>query len=438
MNYREARAYLLEAGKAGSRPGLETIGELLRRLGNPQDRLRFIHVAGTNGKGSLIAYLAAVLKEAGYRTGSYTSPAVFSYRERYQVNGEYISEEVFARQLSAAAEAGESMRRDGQTGPTCFELETAAAFLYFLEQGCELVVLEAGMGGLLDATNIIKTTVLEVLVSISLDHMDFLGSTLGEIARQKAGIIKPGTRVVSAAQEPEAEVVIREIAAAQHSALQVVESASLRVRDSTLGAQSFDYKQWKNVRIQLAGAYQFKNAALALEGIEALRALGYEITDAQALKGMYEAVWRGRFTQILARPTVILDGAHNEAAAVELRRSLELYFSGRELYYIMAVFKDKEYRDIIALTAPLARHVIAVETPGNPRALPAEELREAIAEVQPSVESAVSIRKAVQRLLATVDPDAVIVIFGSLSVLGEAEQAVREASEELRADGVLL
>ena len=330
------------------------------------------------------------------------------------------------------------MRRDGQTGPTCFELETAAAFLYFLEQGCEFVVLEAGMGGLLDATNIIKTTVLEVLVSISLDHMDFLGSTLGEIARQKAGIIKPGTRVVSAAQEPEAEVVIREIAAAQHSALQVVESASLRVRDSTLGAQSFDYKQWKNVRIQLAGAYQFKNAALALEGIEALRALGYEITDAQALKGMYEAVWRGRFTQILARPTVILDGAHNEAAAVELRRSLELYFSGRELYYIMAVFKDKEYRDIIALTAPLARHIIAVETPGNPRALPAEELREAIAEVQPSVESAVSIRKAVQRLLATVDPDAVIVIFGSLSVLGEAEQAVREASEELRADGVLL
>ena len=208
MNYEEARKYLIEVTKYGSVPGLDSIRELMRRLGNPQDKLKFIHIAGTNGKGSVLAYLSTILKKAGYRTGRYVSPTLFSYRERIQVDGEMIGREDLARLTEIVRDVSEDMERDGLAHPTSFETETAVAWLYFAEKNCDIVVLETGMGGRLDATNIVQTTVLEILTSVSMDHMEFLGDTLAAIAEQKAGIIKPYTAVVSAPQEDEAMEVL--------------------------------------------------------------------------------------------------------------------------------------------------------------------------------------------------------------------------------------
>lgn len=424
MNYAEARVYLDEVSKYGSVLGLESMRELLHRLGNPQNDLKFIHISGTNGKGSVLAYLSTILTGAGYRTGRYISPTLFSYRERIQVDGAYIEREALARHVTAIAAAAESMKADGLAGPTVFEIETALAFLYFRERGCDIVTLETGMGGLTDATNVITTTVLEVIASISMDHMDVLGDTLEKIARQKAGIIKPHTRVASACQRPEAARVIEEVCRQQDCACRTVDPA--KITDVTYGVarQTFSYKDWKDVEVCLAGSYQILNAALALEAVESLRELGYALSDEQVRKGLGDTRWRGRFTLLQSDPAVVIDGAHNPGAAEELRRSLELYFPGKKLYFVQGMFRDKDYRQVIALTAPLAEHIITVETPNNPRALPAEELRQAVAEVNPSAESAPSVAEGVAKALALAGKEDAVIIFGSLSFLGEAEQAV--------------
>lgn len=424
MNYIEARVYLDEVSKYGSVLGLESMRELLRRLGDPQNELKFIHISGTNGKGSVLAYLSTILTGAGYRTGRYISPTLFSYRERIQVDGEYIEKESLARHVTAIAAAAEEMQKAGLPSPTAFEMETALAFLYFKEKRCDIVTLEVGCGGLLDATNVITTTVMEVIASISMDHTDLLGDTLAKIAAQKAGIIKPDTLVVSARQQEEAMQVIEDTCKEQHCALQAVDES--KICDVRCGAegQTFSYKVWENVTISLAGSYQIKNAALALEGVEALRQLGYALSDQQVREGMAHTVWRGRFTTLRREPTVIIDGAHNPAAARELKDSLERYFPDKTLYYVMGMFKDKDYAQVIDLTVPLARHIITVETPGNPRALPARELAEAVARVNPSVEWADSVAHGVERALAMAGKEDAVIVFGSLSFLGEAADAV--------------
>ena len=429
MNYEEARKYLNDISKYGSVLGLESIKELMKRPGNPQDELKFIHIAGTNGKGSVLAYLSTILTKAGYRTGRYVSPTLFSYRERIQVDGEMIGREDLARLVSVVKAAADSMQREGLQPPTSFETETALAWLYFRERKCDFVVLETGMGGALDATNIVKTTILEVLTSISMDHMEFLGDTLGKIAAQKAGIIKPNTRVVSAPQEREAQEVIQEICREKNCRLQTVNPQLLSEVRPGFDRQKFCYGEWKNVEISLAGSYQIKNAVVALEAAEQLRRAGYKISDEHIYEGMKETVWRGRFTPIAQKPLVILDGAHNPGAAQELRNSLEKYFRGRTIRYIFGMFKDKDYGKVISLTAPLARNIITVETPDNERAMPAEMLREEVAKVNSSVEAADSIAAAVKKTFAQAAEDDVIVIFGSLSFLGEAERAVRNEKE---------
>lgn len=429
MNYKEARVYLEEISKYGSVLGLENMRELLRRLGNPQEDLKFIHISGTNGKGSVLAFLSTVLSGAGYRTGRYISPTLFSYRERIQVDEEPIKKESLALHVTEIAKAVEEMKKENAGSPTAFEIETALAFLYFKEKQCDIVVLETGLGGAQDATNVIKTSIMEVLASISMDHMEFLGDTLEKIATQKAGIIKSNTKVVSALQKPEAEAVIKKVCEEKHCSLHVVEPELLTDISYGFDEQSFSYKNWKNVKIRLAGSYQFLNAALALEALETLRTLGFVISDEQIYRGFEKTCWRGRFTVIAKDPTVIIDGAHNPGAAKELKHSLEIYFSGKNLHYIMGVFKDKEYNKVIELTAPLAKHIITVQTPGNPRALPAEELKEAVAKVNPSVEAADSIEEAVTKSLKNAGKDDAVIIFGSLSFLGEAEKAVKSGGQ---------
>ena len=425
MNYKEARVYLEQVSRYGSVLGLDNMRELLGRLGNPQNDLKFIHISGTNGKGSVLAYLSTILSGAGYRTGRYLSPTLFSYREKIQVDGEKINKESLAAHVTAIAEATRDMQEKNAGTPTIFEVETVLAFLYFKEKKCDIVVLETGMGGLLDATNIIETTVLEVLASISMDHMEFLGDTLGKIAEQKAGIIKPHTSVVSAKQEPEAEAVIKNACLERDCSLQFVDLAQITDVQYGIARQSFSYKGWKQMEISLAGSYQIINAALALEGVMALRALGWRLTDEQVRSGLLATKWRGRFTVIGEHPTVIMDGAHNPAAAQTLKDSLEHYFPDQKLHFIFGMFKDKDYHEVIRLTAPLAEDIVTVETPGNPRALPAQELAEAVYPVNPHVRAAKTVEEAVSEVLDEAKEDDAVIIFGSLSYLGEAERAMK-------------
>ena len=425
MNYKEARVYLEQVSRYGSVLGLDNMRELLGRLGNPQNDLKFIHISGTNGKGSVLAYLSTIMSGAGYRTGRYLSPTLFSYREKIQVDGEKINKESLAAHVTAIAEATRDMQEKNAGTPTIFEVETVLAFLYFKEKKCDIVVLETGMGGLLDATNIIETTVLEVLASISMDHMEFLGDTLGKIAEQKAGIIKPHTSVVSAKQEREAEVVIKKACQERDCRLQFVDPAQITDVQYGIARQSFSYKDCKQMEISLAGSYQIINAALALEGVMALRALGYQLTDEQVRSGLLATRWRGRFTVIGEDPIVIMDGAHNPAAAQTLRDSLEQYFPKQKLHFIFGMFKDKDYHEVIRLTAPLASDIVTVETPGNPRALPAKELAEAVYPVNPHVRAAGSITEAVNAVLDEAAKEDAVIIFGSLSYLCEAERAVK-------------
>lgn len=424
MTYEEARAFIQETASYGYRLGLDCIREMLRRLGNPQDSLRFIHIAGTNGKGSVLAYISTVLAEAGYRVGRYSSPAIFRYEERFQVNETNISREDLARLTERIQRTGQEMVADGLLHPTCFEVETVLAFLYFQEQQCDLVVLETGMGGLTDATNVVETTLVSVLTSISMDHMGFLGDTLGEIAAMKAGIIKPNTRVVSARQKPEAAEVIKASCQKRGCTYREADPGQIRQVQSGLEKQTFSYRQYEGLEISLAGVHQIGNAALAVETVEALQKLGYPVQEEALRRGLKRTVWRGRFTVVSEEPLFILDGAHNRDAADRLRETLELYFPGRRLIYIIGVLADKEYEYMASVLAPLADRIFTVMTPDNPRALPAEELAGTVEKYNPRVEAVPDLRAAVKLAREAAGKEDVIVAFGSLSYLGALSQVL--------------
>ena len=426
MNYEEARVYLDNVAKYGSVLGLDAMRELLRRLGNPEKGRKIVHIAGTNGKGSVLAFLSTVLTESGYRVGRYISPTLFSYRERIQVDGEYIEKEPLARLVTRIREASEAMDRDGLRTPTAFEIETALGLLYFAEKKCDIVVLETGMGGRDDATNAIAEVMMEIFASISLDHLGVLGNDLTEIAECKADIIRKNSLVISAFQKEEAAEVLKRTAAERNAKLITVDPGQISDVKYGYEEQSFSYGAEKNIRIHLAGAYQIENAALAWEAVQGLRSLGFRISDEAFRRGMEKTVWRGRFTCIHREPRVIMDGAHNEDAAKKLAASIETYFPGRKISYIMGVFKDKEYEKVIRITAPYAAKVTAVETPGNPRALPKEELKKVWETFGVPVTTADTIAEAVKENITSAEKEEIILVFGSLSFLGEAEKAVKE------------
>ena len=426
MNYEEARVYLDNVAKYGSVLGLDAMRELLRRLGNPEKGRKIVHIAGTNGKGSVLAFLSTVLTESGYRVGRYISPTLFSYRERIQVDGEYIEKEPLARLVTRIREASEAMDRDGLRTPTAFEIETALGLLYFAEKKCDIVVLETGMGGRDDATNAIAEVMMEIFASISLDHLGVLGNDLTEIAECKADIIRKNSLVISAFQKEEAAEVLKRTAAERNAKLITVDPGQISDVKYGYEEQSFSYGAEKNIRIHLAGAYQIENAALAWEAVQGLRSLGFRISDEAFRRGMEKTVWRGRFTCIHRDPLVIMDGAHNEDAAKKLAASIETYFPGRKISYIMGVFKDKEYEKVIRITAPYAAKVTAVETPGNPRALPKEELKKVWETFGVPVTTADTIAEAVKENITSAEKEEIILVFGSLSFLGEAEKAVKE------------
>ena len=331
MTYKEARVYLDEMSKYGSVLGLDTIRGLLRELGNPQDDLKFIHIAGTNGKGSVLAYTSTILSKAGYKTGRYVSPTVISYLEKIQVDGEWISETEFADITEQVKEAIDRLKSKEQPVPTVFETETAMAFLYFKKKNCDLVVLETGLGGETDATNIVKNTVCAAFATISVDHLGMIGDSLEEIAQTKSGIIKPGCKVVSARQKESISKILQEKAGSLGCVYVEAEPELMEIEADDYKGITFSYKEYLHMQSQIAGECQRENLAAALEVINSLKDLGYEITEEAVRDGIRETRWAGRFTCLSEEPVVIVDGAHNEDAAKKLRTSLERYFKEKEI-----------------------------------------------------------------------------------------------------------
>lgn len=426
MTYREARAFIDDTSKYGYILGLDMVTELLGRLGNPQDDLKFVHIAGTNGKGSILAYVSTILKEAGYKVGRYISPTIFEYRERIQVNEVYIPEEAVARLAERICHAGQEMLSEGLAHPTAFEVETALAFLYFKEMNCDIVVLETGMGGLTDATNVVKTTLVSAFASISMDHMGFLGNTLEEIAKIKSGIIKPNTIVVSTAQKPQVRRVLEEACRENRASYREVRETDLRDKKISFAEQSFTYKDRTKLRPGILGSCQLENAAAAVEVIDALGQVGYPVSEEALRKGLEQTQWIGRFTVVDEHPLFLVDGAHNRDAADRLLETLNLYVPEKRKIFIIGVLGDKEYDYMMSRLAPEAERIVTVMTPDNQRALPAKKLAEAVRPYNPRVEAAADIPEAVEKARSYAGEDGMVLAFGSLSYLGELIRAVRK------------
>ena len=424
MTDREIQEFIDKLGTYGSVLGLDLVRELLRRLGNPQDKCKVIHIAGTNGKGSVLAYVSTVLYKAGYRVGRYLSPVIHEYREKIQINEKNITKKALAEGMTLIRDAISEMERDGFSSPTLFEAETSLAFWYFAKKECDYVVLETGLGGREDATNVISAPLVCVLTPVSMDHMAILGKTLGEIARVKCGIIKPGAVVVSGIQENEVFAIVKETAEKNGCKLQVAKAPE-KVSYG-LEKQTFSYGPYKKVQITLGGIYQPENAALALEVITALRSLGVTISDVALAEGMKSTRWDGRFTLLRKKPIFIMDGAHNEAAAIRLRESLETVLCDKRKIFIIGVLKDKEYVKVLEHTADLAEHIITLMPPENPRALPAYELAKEAERYHSRVTTADSVEEAVEIASLLSGPECAIIAFGSLSYLGRLEQVVRK------------
>ncbi len=402
MNYREATEYVkqIQVG-AKIKPGLEVTGKLMQLLGDPQAGLSFVHVAGTNGKGSTAAFISSIVAAAGWKVGRFVSPAVFREREsiQYERGGEtvYISEEEMAAHLTAIRAAIEQMARRGDGIPTEFEIETAAAFLAFADWKCDLVVLETGMGGRLDATNIITTTACAVITPVAMDHMKFLGQTIGQIACEKAGIIKERVPVVMCQHDRAAADCIVRTCRERACEWSGVVPENIHIRESTLSGTRFDYKQYRDLRISVPGLYQVENACLAIECVEmlcasvgdslfagdslpaedSLSAERFSLTEDMIRRGLAAARWRGRFEVISEEPCVVVDGAHNPDGMKSFLNSVHAYFEEKEKIAVMGVFADKDYREMAYLIGHTFSRIFTV-TPPSERALVAEELADAL------------------------------------------------------------
>ena len=366
-----------------SRLGLSRMVDLLERLGRPQDDLRFVHVAGTNGKGSVCAYLASVLQAAGYKVGLFTSPFILCFEERIRVNGESIRAEELARAVQAVRPAAEAVEADTGDHPTEFELMAAVAFEHFRAVGCDIVVLEVGLGGRLDATNVIDASEASVICRIGLDHTDLLGDTVAAIAGEKAGIVKPGCPVASWPQEREAMAVIEAVAAERGCELFVPDFSQLAVEPLAGAALRRFSWQGQEFETRLLGSYQPFNAALALETVRVLRGRGWDIPEEAEVAGIASARWPGRFEMVAASPLTIVDGGHNPQGAEALAASLAdlLGEEGRgSVDFALGVLADKDYPAMVRAVAPWARS-FSVYAPTSPRALSADELAACVREV---------------------------------------------------------
>ena len=425
MKYEEALEYLESLNKRGIHPGLEGIRALTGALNNPEKDLKIIRVVGTNGKGSVSLYLYRILMAAGYRVGLYQSPAVFDEREIIRVNGRSISKADYGRLVEQVMSTNST-----DIGATRFECETAMALMYFKEKECDLVILEAGLGGSLDATNLTDTDVLSVITPIGLDHMGILGNTIEEIARSKAGVIKCDSYCVSAHQAEKARAVLEDVAKKNNTNISFVDTSKLNNIKYRMTGTVFNYGRYKSLKIARLGTGQPENAALAIEASLALRKIGFNISDSNIARGIATATDGGRFEQIGTKPLFFIDGAHNEPAAVRLRESVETYFTNRKIVYIMGMFKDKDRDAVARIMAPLAESIITVTLPNKARSATAVELAEDILPYNNMVTTADSITEAVELARLMCPKDGVILAFGSLSFMKDIKKAAGDKDKK--------
>ena len=426
MTAREAISYIEHQGWSTTRLGLTRTRALLQKLGDPQKALKFVHVTGSNGKGSTCAMLDAILRAAGYRTGLYTSPYLQDFCERIQVNGENIPGETLARLTERVRAAAETM----EDHPSQFELVTALGMLYFAEQRCDIVVLEVGMGGALDSTNVIDCPEAAVITNIGLEHTEYLGGTLEAIAETKAGIIKSGCNAVCYDGAPEVTAVVRRVCAERGVPLRCVDFSKL-----TPLAQGFDGQRFlwngEEYRLALLGRYQFHNAATVLETVEALRERGWVVPKEAVKAGLAQVTWPARMEVMRCNPLFLIDGGHNPQCAEALADSLRALLPEKKAVFLLGVLADKDYPRMLAQLTPLAEEFICL-TPLSERALPAEDLAAYLAAQGAKARACADIKQGLRAAFDAAGKDGAVVAFGSLYLAGAvrgAFQAQRKKEE---------
>lgn len=420
MTYREALDYIHSICWTFTKPGLERISLLCEKLGNPQKDLKFVHVAGTNGKGSFCSMLDSVLRHAGYRTGLFTSPYIKVFGERMQYCGENITDDELAEITEYIKPYADSM----EDKPTEFELITAIGFEYFKRKNCDIVILEAGMGGRLDSTNIIESSLLSVITGISLDHTAFLGDTVEKIAAEKAGIIKTGGSVLFGGNSESVEAVIKAKAAEMNADYHFADKSSLEITSSDLSGSTFDYNGYSSLKLPLLGLYQPLNAVNVLCAVEILKSKGFSVSEKAVREGLLAARWPARFEIISHDPLIIFDGAHNPEGIETAVTSIKRYFGDQKVCILTGVMRDKDYRYIASKFSEISDRAFTI-TPANPRALPAEEYAKVLEDVGITASSYESVADALSEAKKYANEnDTALVCLGSLYMYCEITESI--------------
>lgn len=420
MTPEEALTYIHSVCWKGSIPGLGRTQELLQKMGNPQNQLQFVHIAGTNGKGSTAAMTASILRKAGYRTGLYTSPYIFRFHERMQVDGQCISDEELAEITEFVKPLAESM----EDHPTEFELVTCIAMEYFKRHHCDVVSLEVGMGGELDSTNVIQSPLVAVLTNIGLDHTEFLGDTLEKICETKSKIIKPGTIAVTYREKPSVEAVIDARCKEVGAKWMPADFDSIHLVSASLEGQVFDWGPYLGIHLPLLGKHQLYNAAVVLTIVKALRERGLTISDEAMREGIASVSWPGRFELVARNPLFIVDGGHNPQCIEALVNNVRDYLGGKRLTILTGVLADKDYGDMYQDMAQYAAEFVTV-TPPNPRALPAQELKAYLERFGKPVTACDTVAEGDALAKKLAGADGVVLAYGSLYMVGDIEAAAR-------------
>ena len=425
MNYDEALEYIHGVSWTFCKPGLERIKTLCERLGHPENSLKFIHVAGTNGKGSFCTMMSEILMASGLKVGLYTSPYILEFGERMRVNGKNIPKDTLAEITELVKPVADAM----EDKPTEFELITAIAFEYFRREAVDVVVLECGLGGRLDSTNVISTPILSVITGIALDHTALLGNTVEEIAAEKAGIIKPAVPVLFGGTDKDAERVIKERADEVGTRLYTCDYMELIVHDLSLQGTKFSFGTWRNMELHLLGEYQPRNASLVLSAVEILRTGGVYIPESAVREGLIRAVWHARFEVISNSPLIIYDGAHNPDGIDAAVRSIKAYFGSEKLIAVTGVLRDKDYDYIARTLSGVITRAYTIKA-DNPRALTSEEYRDTLARYGVDATATDSIDEAVRLAYADGCESGVPVIcLGSLYTYGDVIRALEIVSK---------
>lgn len=396
--------------------GYEHAKALLKKMGNPEKALKYVHVGGTNGKGSTATMLASVLQQAGYRTGLYTSPYLYRFNERIRIDGKEISDEDLA-------DTTEYVKSIVETMPECpseFAVVCCVAFEYFYRQKCDIVVLEVGMGGVNDSTNVIDCPEVAVMTNIGLDHTEYLGNTLEAIAETKSGIFKENGRAVVYRNTTAVETVFQNVCKERNVKLTFAEFASLQLRECSLEGQRFDYGKRENLFIPLLGEHQLKNTAVALTAIDILKQRGWDITEEHIRQGLENVRWPGRFEVISKEPLFIIDGGHNPQCIEALAQNVKDYLSGHYVIAITGVMSDKDYREMYQPIIPYISEFICI-TPSSPRSLDAVELAGRLKEMGAIAKACDSVKEAVKDALERTGSDDAIICFGTLYSIAEIQ-----------------